>query len=482
MSATSNPNSTPEIPTDNTETDKLDNLFIYNNLYIKDGKKSYSHFLIYIIIIIIIIIICLNVFILHLMIYGSIYTNAVALYSIMATIVVLGIGITLLNDGFLNTRMFWLLPTELQNEVSTNHKILANTILLYSLDYIEKTKIDNKVHIIALKKKKELEVYKNSLNNKFNELSKKYLDIVIYEVNKLKEKEQRAFEEAQNQKDRDKDLLISDNTINKDNTHFAISLLTKITTKLSGVIYNLLTGTIQEFIRMASNWSRPFAGFMLLVMVITIIILIVTNTQGGGGNSGTNLAGGNFAGGANNMNANKNTDIISVIMRLPDNILAFVNNIILAYTKMGEIMNNYNDAFNEISSEFARTAPIINDRPANGTDNKEGLYDNIYTFNYEYIHNLRPINVPPIPNVVDKTLYVYNLVEPKTDIKISTYYNIDHSCNIITQQQEYIYSLKCSDNDSLIDSDCTIKTIDDTKCLNKNLVKEDTSDYKNIII
>ena len=180
MSATSNPNSTPEIPTDNTETDKLDNLNQYNNLYIKDGKKSYSHFLIYIIIIIII---CLNVFILHLMIYGSINTNAVALYSIMATIVVLGIGITLLNDNFLNAPMLWLLPTELQNEVSTNHKILANTILLYSLDYIEKTTIDNKVHIIALKKKKELEVYKNSLNNKFNELSKKYLDIVIYEVN-----------------------------------------------------------------------------------------------------------------------------------------------------------------------------------------------------------------------------------------------------------------------------------------------------------
>ena len=40
MSATSNPNSTPEIPTDNTETDKLDNLIIYNNLYIRDGKKS----------------------------------------------------------------------------------------------------------------------------------------------------------------------------------------------------------------------------------------------------------------------------------------------------------------------------------------------------------------------------------------------------------------------------------------------------------
>ena len=77
MSATSNPNSTPEIPTDNTETDKLDNLIIYNNLYSKDGKKSYSHYLIYIIIIIII---CLNVFILHLMIYGSIPKIHILIY------------------------------------------------------------------------------------------------------------------------------------------------------------------------------------------------------------------------------------------------------------------------------------------------------------------------------------------------------------------------------------------------------------------
>ncbi len=44
MSATSNPNSTPEIPTDNTETDKLDDLKIYNNLYIKDGKKVFPIF------------------------------------------------------------------------------------------------------------------------------------------------------------------------------------------------------------------------------------------------------------------------------------------------------------------------------------------------------------------------------------------------------------------------------------------------------
>jgi len=94
------------------------------------------------------------------------------------------------------------------------------------------------------------------------------------------------------------------------------------------------------------------------------------------------------------------------------------------------------------------------------------------------------INVPPIPIIGDKTLYVYNLVEPKTDIKISTYYNIDHSCNIVPLNGEYIYSLKCNDNNNgLIDSDCKIMTIDDTKCINKYEVKEeDTSDYKNIII
>ncbi len=313
------------------------------------------------------------------MIYGSITTNSIILFATMGTIAFIGILITIFNDKFLKFDLPFLLPPELQNDkndISANNKILANIILLYSLDYIEKKTIDNEVHIIALKKKKELEVFKNSLNDKFKLLTTKYLDIINYEVNKFKEKEQRAFEEAQNQKDRDNDLLISDNTINKDNTHFAISLLTKITTKLSGVMYNLLTGSIQELIRMASNWSRPFAGFMLLVMVITIIILIVTKTQGGGGNSGTNLASGNFAGGSNNMNANKNTDIISVIMRLPDNIMAFVNNIILGYTKMGEFINNYNDTFNEIAKDFSPSKPpIIEDRPSYGTDNTEGLYD-----------------------------------------------------------------------------------------------------------
>ena len=456
----------------------LDDLKNYNNIYKKENSRLYL-----LISFIIIIIVCLNVLILYLMIHGSITTNSIILFATMGTIAFLGILITIFNDIFLKFKLPFLLPPELQideNDVSTNNKILANIILLYSLDYIEKKTIDNEVHIIALKKKKELEVFKDSLNNKFKLLTTKYLDIINYEVKKFKEKEQRAFEEAQNQKDRDNDLLISDNTINKDNTHFAISLLTKITTKLSGVMYNLLTGSIQELIRMASNWSRPFAGFMLLVMVITIIILIVTKTQGGGGNSGTNLASGNFAGGSNNMNANKNTDIISVIMRLPDNIMAFVNNIILGYTKMGEFINNYNDTFNEIVTDFSPSKPpIIEDRPSYGTDNTEGLYDNIYTFDYGYIHNLHPINVP-----VDKNSYVYNLVEPKTDIKISTYYNIDHSCNIVPLNGEYIYSLKCNDNNNgLIDSDCKIMTIDDTKCINKYEVKEeDTSDYKNIII
>jgi hypothetical protein len=145
---------------------------------------------------------------------------------------------------------------------------------------------------------------------------------------------------------------------------------------------------------------------------------------------------------------------------------------------MGEFINNYNDTFNEIAKDFSPSKPpIIEDRPSYGTDNTEGLYDNIYTFDYGYIHNLHPINVP-----VDKNSYVYNLVEPKTDIKISTYYNIDHSCNIVPLNGEYIYSLKCNDNNNgLIDSDCTIKTIDNKNCKN-DVKEEDTSDYKNIII
>jgi len=172
------------------DINNLDDLKNYNSIY-KGKNKLYL-----LISFIIIIIVCLNVLILYLMIHGSITTNSIILFATMGTIAFIGILITIFNDKFLKFNLPFLLPPELQhdeNVVSTNNKILANIILLYSLDYIEKKTIDNEVHIIALKKKKDLEVFKNSLNSKFKLLTTKYLDIKNYEVKKFNEKEQRAF-------------------------------------------------------------------------------------------------------------------------------------------------------------------------------------------------------------------------------------------------------------------------------------------------
>ena len=176
---------------DNTiDINNLDDLNNYNSIY--KEKKSSLYLLISFIIIIIV---CLNVLILYLMIHSSITTNSITtnsiiLFATMGTIAFIGILITIFNDKFLKSDLPFLLPPELrndQNDVSNNNKILANIILLYSLDYIEKKTIDNDVHIIALKKKKDLEVFKNSLNDKFKLLTTKYLDIINYEVNKSRE-------------------------------------------------------------------------------------------------------------------------------------------------------------------------------------------------------------------------------------------------------------------------------------------------------
>ena len=113
------------------DINNLDDLKNYNNIY----KKEKSH-LYRLISFIIIIIVCLNVLILHLMIHSSITTNSIILFATMGTIAFLGILITIFNDIFLKFKLPFLLPPELQideNDVSTNNKILANIILLYSL-------------------------------------------------------------------------------------------------------------------------------------------------------------------------------------------------------------------------------------------------------------------------------------------------------------------------------------------------------------
>jgi hypothetical protein len=67
---------------------------------------------------------------------------------------------------------------------------------------------------------------------------------------------------------------------------------------------------------------------------------------------------------------------------------------------------------------------------------------------------------------------------------MSEYYNISHDDTFDkigdSAKNEYIYAPKCgtNNNNDYVFDDCTIRNINDCK----KAVKEDTSDYKNIII
>ena len=468
-----------------------------DKLYTGDNFKQY----IFIAILIIIVISSIVCFILLLFAKTLFRSSNIIIGVVFGVITVITILVSIVNDEFLAFTQFVfssiLLPNELNDANNSNIKILFNIILIYSHDYIYKKSIDNKAYLIAYKKKKEISVYKDSLKQKFAELSKIYLDIIHEEVNKIKEKEQKAFERENLQKNIDKDILISDNNINKDNTHFAVSTVIKISSKIGNIFGSIsnftfatLMATLRELWRSIVNkWSRPFAGFFLLILVISLIIGGVMGSQGGGGGGGggnRNLLGGGFIGGANNMNSNKKTDILSVIQRLPENILSFIDNIIFAYSRFTEFVNNSSEIINEISSEFSNTPPKVEDRTET-----DGLYDNIYTFDYYYLDKILvandDISTSSFTEPTNKNSYVYNLIQPNSNIQISKYYNMNHSNSISSILNgginEYIYTLKCTeDNDNIIDSDCKLKTIPESYCSNINYYKEDTSDYKNIII
>ena len=471
-----------------------------DKLYTGDNFKQY----IFIAILIIIVISSIVCFILLLFAKTLFRSSNIIIGVVFGVITVITILVSIVNDEFLAFTQFVfssiLLPNELNDANNSNIKILFNIILIYSHDYIYKKSIDNKAYLIAYKKKKEISVYKDSLKQKFAELSKIYLDIIHEEVNKIKEKEQKAFERENLQKNIDKDILISDNNINKDNTHFAVSTVIKISSKIGNIFGSIsnftfatLMATLRELWRSIVNkWSRPFAGFFLLILVISLIIGGVMGSQGGGGGGGggggnRNLLGGGFIGGANNMNSNKKTDILSVIQRLPENIFSFIDNIIFAYSRFTEFVNNSSEIINEISSEFSNTPPVVEDRIEHSET--EGLYDNIYTFDYNYLGkiNVQSTDISTSFKEPDnKNLYVYNLIQPKSNIQISKYYNMNHDNSISSilntgDFNEYIYELKCAD-DNITKSDCKLKTIPESYCSNINYYKEDTSDYKNIII
>jgi hypothetical protein len=239
-------------------------------------------------------------------------------------------------------------------------------------------------------------------------------------------------------------------------------------------------------------WSKPFAGLVILVVFIIFIILVFfgeddssSSANSGGIGTGSMVGSGKFnffsnmGGGSNN-----NTDIISVLQRMPQNIYAFIDKLSMAYSRF----SNYVSTSSDLISNLSDTTPIIKGRTEKGID---GLYDNIYTFDYKYIDSIKEtanitsnISSSDLETIKSTDTHVYNIKKPKKsdNNKMSEYYNISHDDTfdkiVDSAKKEYIYAPKCGTNNDYVFDDCTIRNINDCG----KAVKEDTSDYKNIII
>jgi hypothetical protein len=250
------------------------------------------------------------------------------------------------------------------------------------------------------------------------------------------------------------------------------------------------------------KWTRPFAGFMILLIIIGIIVLSVYFTYE---TDDVDLdRGGNFSDldtggiGSNNNNNNRkrftydeNTNIFDALYRLPGEIYSFTNDFTIFYNEIlkritfftnfsSEIMNDARN-FGEDSIEYSRTDNI----------NSEGINDNIYTFDAEYIREL--LIKKANPQIKSEDLYKYisvnnmdkkvvHLIKP---IDIAIYTNVQIpglKVNIENINGDGEYKIRC-DGD-FFDKSCKIKQFKgDTieTCKNIDKTPKDT-DYNNILL
>jgi hypothetical protein len=319
------------------------------------------------------------------------------------------------------------------------------------------------------------------------------LDIVHDAVEDIKLGEGRLFSEQQDNAKMDNETKNADN----DRTFKYIKLLVDNSSIISGGLFTTITSAIVNIWRVMMIWSKPFAGLVILVVFIIFIILIFfgeddssSSANSGGVGTGSMVGSGKFnffsnmGGGSNN-----NTDIISVLQRMPQNIYAFIDKLSMAYSRF----SNYVSTSSDLISNLSDTTPIITDRTEKGTGGTGGLYDNIYTFDYKYIDSIKEgnnitanISSSDLATINSADTHVYNIKKPKKsdNNKMSDYYNISHNDTFDkigdSAKNEYIYAPKCgtNNNNDYVFDDCTIKNINDCG----EAVNEDTSDYKNIII
>ena len=367
--------------------------------------------------------------------------------------------------------------------------------MLYAINYIYKYDVE-KYNYDTLKEIREyLDINKSILNSKISMLSKDYLDIVQDALDDIKLAGERDFTKQQDNDKMDNETKIADN----DRTFNIVKMVVDNSSGLSGGLFTTITSAIANIWKVMMMWTKPFAGLVILVGFIAFIILVFFGEDdeppenSGGVGTGSLVGPSNFNLFSKNMQgsggSNNNTDIISVLQRLPQNIYSFFDKLSKAYSRFSKYANSSSDFLNSLSD----TTPIIYDRPKQDKDkaNSAGLYDNIYTFDYNYIDAIKgtttkidePVDVP----VQVKTTYVYNIKRPNNkrpdkvgNSKISEYYGIQHDYTFDkggTNKDEYIYAPKCGTNNYVYD-DCTVKI---TNC-GKDKKEEDTSDYNKIKI
>jgi hypothetical protein len=278
-------------------------------------------------------------------------------------------------------------------------------------------------------------------------------------------------------------------TKNSDNdrTFQYIKLIVDNASNISGGIFSVITSAIVNIWRVMMIWSKPFAGLVILVVFIIIIILVFfgdddsSSGKSGGAGTGSLVGPNNFNFFSNTLSGDKNnnTDIISVLQRLPQNIYSFFDKLSVAYSRFSNYINSPSILMSNLSR---RNQPITEERTkmdnASGTkertknDNASGLYDNIYTFDYNYINSIigndktidNLSSDDSIKKISDANTHVYNIIRPKKsdNLKnISDEYNILHKYNFNsggTSGDEYIYTPKCGISSSnYVYDDCTIK-------------------------
>ena len=400
-----------------------------------------------------------------------------------------------LNENSISATKFWInifAPNELIDK--ENSRILLNVIMLYAINYIYKYDV-KKYNYDTLKEIREyLNINKSILNEKISMLSKDYLDIVQDALDDIKLAGERDFTKQQDNDKMDNETKIADN----DRTFNIVKLVVDNSSGLSGGLFTTITSAIANIWKVMMMWTKPFAGLVILVGFIAFIILVffgedddTSSENSGGVGTGSLLGPSNFSIFSNTQGgrANNNTDIISVLQRLPQNIYAFFDKLSAAYSRFSKYANSSSDFLNSLSD----TTPIIEKREEKPNNNTDGLYDNIYTFDYKYIDGIKEKTTTTIDEPVDKTertnmlnTHVYNIKRPKKvgNPKISEYYGIPHEYSFEkggTNNDEYIYAPKCgtnnNNNNNYVYDDCTVKILDCSKGK-----EEDTSDYKNIKI